>query len=550
MAKQFTLVYDNKKLKTEYKRFYSQQKFYDAILTYNRLKVDMDPEINLLQAALYESVDEIGFEIEHLLKVFINEKYTDYNQQMVAYRIALFFYCFSGIDRFDEYLKILKARNPKNKKLSKVDFKIFNSQTKLHFYNQTAFEEFGEAIKKVSIGEFGSIQELEKVDKSYSDYARIQNLLCVFYLKNNQPQKAVRVIEGLAKDGLVDETWVQTAFIIAEGAPEYKNEISKLLDGQTVGQFGYESLLAKALIEMNNENFSESIKILKGLKSPKCYKSDVLKFLILCYDGLGDKENVVKYAKVLYAFNPRNVWLRLLIEQAEHTEFVDAGRCVRSRPDKLMVANLKKLLKRQLKAQENFEQKSDEEIEFIIYALQEVKNYALYKKTIKKLLHSNRKNFIQDILISVYTRSEFSQLATQVLIEEKSTDLWWVLVDGALLKLKFNLPECLRRESINKDKQEYLLTVYAQTLSLLLYTGSDIKDLEKRLNEPMQLLLDNPIEENDLLLDSDNVIYILARIMDEQNEIIEDSFEKISSDTKKKLSEILIKEGSGFKLRY
>ena len=102
----------------------------------------------------------------------------------------------------------------------------------------------------------------------------------------------------------------------------------------------------------------------------------------------------------------------------------------------------------------------------------------------------------------------------------------------------------------NKDKRDFLISVYAQTVSLILFTGGNVINIENRINEPMLLLLENNIEENELLIDSDNLVYILSKLMDEENQEIEQSFNKIDKETKSDLLKILHKDETGYKLRY
>ena len=185
MADQLTINYDYKKLKADYKNYVNHQDFYSAMLTFNRMKEYRDPEIHLLQASMLEKLEEIGSEIDNLLTVFTNENYLSYHETMVAYRIALFYFVYGGFDRFDEYLEILKSRHPHNESIVKFNVEKLTPTDNIHFCTISGFEEFHEAIKKGSNGEFkSSIEELMKVDKSYSDYARVRGLISSFYLKN------------------------------------------------------------------------------------------------------------------------------------------------------------------------------------------------------------------------------------------------------------------------------------------------------------------------------------------------------------------------------
>lgn len=540
-----TIRHDVDSLKEKYHNAIKNENIYDAMLMYNRLREYEFSDVNLRQAVLYSMLNSYDTEIRYLLKVVSDLSFVNYNPVSVLMRLGVYFNIYGDMDTFDFYKELLLLKHPGDINLLNVHSPTGQKyQRRIHLVEEESKFIYGDAMDLMGQGDpQEAINKLSSIPKGDPMYTKAQSLASVIYLSTGEVDKSKEIIMQLIEEENCNAEIINNVYRFTGFTTEEREKLILNLDNIKNSSNAYEVSMLKAELLMEEGKYQLAIDELKTIKSYLRFTEPCLKQLAIGYLNVEDFENLYEVLKQIYTIYPDNIGARYLALQIENGEKSLNYRYIFGALDRSMRKDLIKVLKSELGENKSLSSLSVEQVEFLFNIAKEVNDYCLMKKITRRIFHSKYSFLIQEALLDPSIANENQQLIFQVLVEEQSAKPWTFLVFGRIETIELDIPTLFKSNIIlDKEKFAYLLTVFAQTYSLLYYIGEDIYTIGAEMNDLLSNIYTTPLDnEFTILRNAHYLVYMLVKYMCPEENLFEHTFNDITQEEKNTLNTLLEK---------
>ena len=489
----------------------------------------------LRQVTVYGRLNAHGMEIDNLLKVLTYENFCGFDSIAVLNRLTTFFGFMMGIDVFDYYLNFFKIRFPNDKRLKNIGKPIENKQTKNIHFVDSGIDSYNAVLSKMVQGDYkGAIGEIGETAGITEKDFKVKNLEVAMLLSMGAKLEASKILDELDNAGCRDVEFFANLYQLSKLNQSVAKKAIKMIEIDEKLKTSYDLKVILASLYVIEKEYKKAILVLSKITGVKKDGREVLKLLAECYYCVGEKEKLNAVLRRVVALYPYDIWARFYLV---YEDFNLEKNINKFEPEVVVI--LKKYIKDRTSGKDAFNNLDRRDAIFIFKALEEVRESILSKEVIEKIYNSKHREILFDALISVQTDLVTSQIILQVLIEQDYRAEFYALKDCELTKFNLKLPESLLKCDIEKDKNDFLISCYAQTYSLMFYLGFDLFDIEGKLNEIIEILKTKELLKDTLLYRAECVVFLLANALHFKNEYIDQTFKKMKRKEKDELLEIL-----------
>lgn len=503
-----------------------------------RLKDNVDPEIYLMQAAVFSKANYFDFEINCILKYLTIKDAKLFNPVNVLSKLHFYFNNFCQINTFDFYKDFITKKLNGNVNFDNVNDKmekeedssgltLVGDESKVKFYNGMDLfmqSRFDEATKV-----------LDEIDEKEEFYEKSVTLKLMAYLSTKKYKEAEKFLLKEIKRNpqeVSSYSWLYRILLIDETLSiDECDEILKIEDVLN----NYDLVMIKSHVAMVKKDFAQAKKELKKLKSAVVYSEDYLYNLAKCYYYLGDEKNYIKTIKEILTICPFNPIIRFILIMHELGEDV-FEECSQEKLSKKLTNKFRNYINKTILSPDFKDNTTIEDIMFLIHLSFLTTDFELVKKVCERAMESGFVDVVLDFLTFVDISYGHRQLIFQAVLETLYKKPFFILLKGLLKEVQIAYPDFLLNLQKLKDnsKAKYLISIYAQTYSMLLFIGSDLKDFKSFMSKPLEYIYNLPYDskEDDFIRDSEKIVYMFSIMYEKGNEQIEESFKHLSEKEK------------------
>ena len=536
----YMLRFDYNKLYKKYVKAVDAEDVYGCCQMFNRLKEMKDePQLYLYQASLYAKLGSIACEINSLLKIISYPKFNTYNPRTLLYRINMFFQIYNGMDRYDNYLRLLEDRFKDMPEL--LDFEkpqLGSLGKKIHLVELSGKYLYSQAIEQLREGDDEKSKELlEKVPEDDNYYVKAQNLMSLIHITKGDAEKSKESINNaIEKDSANMESYANMyrTMVLQNIDPTPVLEKVRALE---IDPEDFDSIMSKVILLMDEEYYIDAIKELEKISTINRFSEMVLQKMAECYEKVGDYEKLKSVLKQYIVIYPKEPLVRLALSHLESGEPIRLKDFLRINLKKEFLGDVKKEIRAVIKNADSFQKLSREDKLYYFYISHYTKDYLLIKKVAKVMLKSDCCVDVYDSLFYIDTPHVVRQLLLQAILEMGLKRPFYCLVDGDMIMVDVEYPQIFNPNiAVEPKKLEFLRTGFAQSYSLLLFTGEDTTEFKKYADAIIGYLTVKDLDDEfEILREVDNVVYMLTYTYSQNRELINSSFYNLSTKTKERV---------------
>lgn len=503
-----------------------------------RIKDNVEPEIYLMQAAVYSKINNIEAEINCILKYLTFNDGKKFNPVAVLQKLHFYFFNFQGVNTLPFYQDLIFKKIGEEVKIDNTNEPQEENFVGLKLVGDNSKEKFFEGMELFLRGKYdGAVDAFGSIKKEEEYYNRGVVLKAMAYISQKKYSEAVSyLVEEIKKDADNYEYYSLLYKVVSSCDNLSAEECDQVLSIRDVSG-NYDLVMAKGYAAIFKGDFSAAIVELKKLDGQLTFSEDYLKTLARCYYHELDYENFEKTLKKQLSICPGDALVRYTLLKKNENEDVFA-ECFESVVAKRNKIKFKKYVNKLIADKEFALNATVEENLFLLKLSFLTEDFEVVKKACEASIKNGFISVVLDMLIDVTLSYGNRQLVFQAVLEEKYSKNFYILLNGLLKEIKVDYPEVLLKPTANekKSKLRYLTSIYAQSYSMLLFIGADLNGFKEFSSKVLEYMFDLPYEssEDEFIRDSEKMVYMFSIKYCEGNEQIEESFKFISEEEKNK----------------